>query len=90
MAAFRRGAFAEMTLGAGTGKVMSCLDGGARSPNELGKKNRLRDRLRGEHELRVRRSGGMGRIPTTLGFLQVSRGNVRRSLLSQNLTLRGT
>ena len=64
MAAFRRGAFAEMTFGAGTqlrirvrapeeehvvtvGKVMSWLDGGARSPNEQVKKNRLKERLRG-------------------------------------------
>ena len=63
MAAFRRGAFAEMTFGSATqlrirvrapeeehmvtvGKVMSWLDGGARSPNELVKKNRLKERLR--------------------------------------------
>ena len=63
MAAFRRGAFAEMTFGSATqlrirvkapeeehtltvGKVLSWLDGGARSPNEQIKKNRLKDRLR--------------------------------------------
>jgi hypothetical protein len=64
MAAFRRGAFAEMTFGPATrlriqvkppeeehtvtvGKVLSLLDGGARSPAELVKKNRLKERLRG-------------------------------------------
>jgi hypothetical protein len=63
MAAFRRGAFAEMTFGSATqlrirvrapeeehtvtvGKVMRWLDGGARSPNELVKKNRLKERLK--------------------------------------------
>jgi hypothetical protein len=63
MAAFRRGAFAEMTFGTGTqltirvkapeeehtvsvGKVLSWLDGGARSPSEQIKKNRLKERLR--------------------------------------------
>jgi hypothetical protein len=63
MAAFRRGAFAEMTFGQATqlrirvrapeeehtitvGKVLSWLDGGARSPSEQVKKNRLRERLR--------------------------------------------
>jgi hypothetical protein len=63
MAAFRRGAFAEMTFGSATqlkirvrapeeehtvtvGKVLSWLDGGARSPNEQVKKNRLKERLR--------------------------------------------
>ena len=63
MAAFRRGAFAEMTFGPATqlrirvrapeeehtvtvGKVLSWLDGGARSPNEQVKKNRLKERLR--------------------------------------------
>lgn len=63
MALFRRGAFAEMTFGAGTrltihvkapaeenivsvGKVLSRLDGGARSPSEQVKKNRLKERLR--------------------------------------------
>ena len=63
MAAFRRGAFAEMTFGPATplrirvkapeeehtisvGKVLSWLDGGARSPSEQVKKNRLKERLR--------------------------------------------
>ena len=63
MAAFRRGAFAEMTFGSATplrirvrapeeehtitvGKVLSWLDGGARSPSEQVKKNRLKERLR--------------------------------------------
>lgn len=63
MAAFRRGAFAEMTFGSATrlrirvkapeeehtvtvGKVLSWLDGGARSPNEQARKNRLKERLR--------------------------------------------
>jgi hypothetical protein len=63
MAAFRRGAFAEMTFELATqlrirvrapeeehtvtvGKVMSWLEGGARSPNEQVKKNRLKERLR--------------------------------------------
>jgi hypothetical protein len=63
MAAFRRGAFAEMTFGAArqlkirvrapeeehtvtVGKVMSWLDGGAKSPREQIKKNRLKERLR--------------------------------------------
>jgi hypothetical protein len=62
MAAFGRGAFAEMTLGPATqltirvkapeeehtvsvGKVLSWLDGGARSPNEQAKKSRLKERL---------------------------------------------
>src|ERR1700676_3560309 len=60
MAAFRRGAFAEMTVGSATrltirvkapeeehivsvGKVLSWLDGGARSPSERVKKNRLKE-----------------------------------------------
>ena len=63
MAAFRHGAFAEMTFGSATplrirvkapeeehtisvGKVLSWLDGGARSPSEQVKKNRLKERLR--------------------------------------------
>lgn len=63
MAAFRRGAFAEMAFGPATrltvrvtapeeehmvtvGKVLSWLEGGARSPSEQVKKNRLRERLR--------------------------------------------
>jgi hypothetical protein len=63
MAAFRRGAFAEMTFGSATqlrirvkapeeehtvtvGRVLSWLEGGARSPSELVKKNRLKERLR--------------------------------------------
>jgi hypothetical protein len=63
MAAFRRGAFAEMSFGPATrltvrvtapeeehmvtvGKVLSWLEGGARSPSEQVKKNRLRERLR--------------------------------------------
>jgi Bacterial regulatory helix-turn-helix protein, lysR family len=63
MAAFRLGAFAEMTFGSAAqsrirvkapeeehtvslGKVLSWLDGGARSPSELVKKNRLKERLR--------------------------------------------
>lgn len=63
MAAFRRGALADVPLGPATrltirvkapeeqhtltvGKVLSWLDGGAKSPNEKVKKNRLRDRLR--------------------------------------------
>ena len=63
MAAFGRGAFAEMAFGSATqlrirvrapeeehtvtvGKVLSWLDGGARSPNEQVKKNRLKERLR--------------------------------------------
>jgi hypothetical protein len=63
IAAFRRGAFAEMPLGSATqlrirvkapeeehtvtvGKVLSWLEGGARSPNEQVKKNRLKERLR--------------------------------------------
>ncbi len=36
------------------GKVLSWLDGGARSPNEQMKKNRLKERLRDEHALTVR------------------------------------
>ena len=63
IAAFRRGGFADVTLGSGTqfkirvrapeeehtvkvGKVLAWLEGGARSPNEQVKKNRLRGRLR--------------------------------------------
>jgi hypothetical protein len=63
MAAFRRGAFAEMAFGPATrltvrvtapeeehmvtvGKALSWLEGGARSPSEQVKKNRLRERLR--------------------------------------------
>jgi hypothetical protein len=63
MAAFRRGAFAEMVFGSATqlrirvrapeeehtvsvGQVLSWLDGGARSPSEHVKKNRLKERLR--------------------------------------------
>ena len=63
MAAFKRGAFAEMPFGPTTrlrirvkapeeehtitvGKVLSWLEGGAKSPSEGVKKNRLRERLR--------------------------------------------
>ena len=63
MAAFRHGAFADMTFGPATplrirvrapeeehtvtvGKVLSWLDGVARSPYEQAKKSRLKERLR--------------------------------------------